>query len=429
MRAWAIVVKELKEIFRDVGGLIMLFVVPIVLLFVFNFTMSGAFQGPGERPFRVPVANLDRGDIGATLVEQLDSSEWIAVESENAEGEPLSEEEAVATVEGGRRNQAVVIPPDFSEKIAAGERVDITVVIDGAVPSQYTGPVIGALQGAIFGATFGEQMRGQFPEMMDRQIDRFEEDQGFTIPPSVRESLISSDFYQRYIADSDLSMEFNADPDDLLAQIVRVQPPSVEREQFPTVYQQTASGYAIMFVFFIIMHIGSSFLLEQQGGTFRRLLAAPVGRYTILVGKLFPNVIVNFLQVAIMFGASMLFFGIDLGNSPLGIFLITLCLSLSACGLGLLIATLFRTHTQLSGMGVLIVLTTSALSGAMVPRFIMGEFVQQVGLVCPQTWALIAYQEIMVRGRGLIDVLPHCGMLLGFAAIFLVVALLRFRFE
>ena len=45
------------------------------------------------------------------------------------------------------------------------------------------------------------------------------------------------------------------------------------------------------------------------------------------------------------------------------------------------------------------------------------------------TWALEAYQEIMVRGGGLMDVLPHCGVLLAFTAAFFAVALWRFRFE
>ncbi len=65
----------------------------------------------------------------------------------------------------------------------------------------------------------------------------------------------------------------------------------------------------------------------------------------------------------------------------------------------------------------------------MVPRFIMGELMQQVGLFVPQTWALEAYQDIMVRGGGLLDVLPECGVLLLFAGIFFSVALWRFRFE
>jgi ABC-2 type transport system permease protein len=430
MKAWAIAVKEFKEIFRDTGGLMLLFVVPFALIVVFNLTMAGAYRGAEERPFRVPVANLDKGDLGAELVKQLDSSKWIAVESTSGEGkEPLTEASAIARVENGSRNVAVVIPADFSEKIKAGKEVELRVVTDPALPSQFAGPVIGALQGALMGVVMPEQMKAEMPGRIEESMARFEKELGIPIPPFVREKLTKEMIYEQFVKGTEGAGGFSLDGSNLLAKIKQEAPPSVKREKYPTVYQQTASGNTVMFVFFVIMLIGSSFLEEKKQGTFRRLLAAPVGRSTILFGKLFPALCVNFLQVGVMFGASILLFGVDLGNSPLGMVVITLCLSLSVCGLGLLVAALFRTQTQLSGMSVLIILISSALSGAMVPRFIMGEAMQQIGLAVPQTWALEAYQQIMVRGGGLMEVLPHCGVLLAFTAAFFALAVWRFRFE
>ena len=91
--------------------------------------------------------------------------------------------------------------------------------------------------------------------------------------------------------------------------------------------------------------------------------------------------------------------------------------------------TLFRSRGRLESFSVVIVLVSTALSGAFVPRFVMGEFVQQVSLVVPQSWALVAYQDVIVRGKGLIDVLPNCGVLLAFAGVFFLIGLFRFRFE
>jgi ABC-2 type transport system permease protein len=428
MRAWAIASKEFKEIFRDIGGLVMLFVVPFALIIVFNYSMGGMYRGPEERPFRVPVADLDAGDLGAKLVGQLDTSKWIAVESTaGKDKQALSEAGAIALVENGSRNVAVIIPADFSEEIKAGKEVELRVITDPALPSQFAGPVVGALQGALMGVVLPEQMKAEMPGKIEAEMARFEKELGFPIPPFVREKLTADQIYKRFVEGS--AGGFSMSEDSLLAKIKQEAPPSVKREKYPSVYQQTASGYTVMFVFFAIMMIGSSFLEEKKQGTFRRLLAAPVGRTTILAGKLFPALCVNFLQVGVMFGTSILLFGIDLGNSPLGMFVITLCLSLCVCGFGLLVAALFRTQTQLSGVSVLIILISSAVSGAMVPRFIMGEAMQQIGLVVPQTWALEAYQQIMVRGGGLVDVLPNCGVLLAFATAFFALAVWRFRFE
>ena len=432
MKIWAIAVKEAKEILRDVGGLIMMFVVPLMLIVVFNYSMGGAFSSGRDNPLRVPVANLDKGELGAQLIARLDASEWIAVERYRAGGgeqTPLTREDATALVEGGRRNQALIIPEDFSEKVAAGEEVELELIVDPGVPSQYTGPVEGALQGALFSVVLPAQMKSEMPKRIEEQMGSFERDLGFPIPPAVREQITPERIYERFIAGGEGGGFFSMDADSLIAKVKKQAPPSVKREKFPSVYQQTASGNTVMFVFFIVMFIGSSFLDEKHNGTFRRLLAAPVGRYAILAGKLLPALLLNCLQVAVMFTVSIVWFGIDLGNSPLGVVLITICLSLCACGLGLLVATLFRTQTQLSGMGVLIVLVSSAISGAMIPRFIMPSFMQQLSLIVPQTWAIEGYIGILARGAGLADVLPNCGVLLLFAAAFYIVAIWRFRFE
>jgi ABC-type multidrug transport system permease subunit len=42
------------------------------------------------------------------------------------------------------------------------------------------------------------------------------------------------------------------------------------------------------------------------------------------------------------------------------------------------------------------------------------------------TWAMMAYQDLLVRGQGLAQVLPEIGMLLLFAVIFFVVGVRRF---
>jgi ABC-2 type transport system permease protein len=50
-----------------------------------------------------------------------------------------------------------------------------------------------------------------------------------------------------------------------------------------------------------------------------------------------------------------------------------------------------------------------------------------LGLATPHAWALAAYQDVLVRGAGLVRVLPGIAALLGFALVFLAVAVWRFR--
>jgi len=49
--------------------------------------------------------------------------------------------------------------------------------------------------------------------------------------------------------------------------------------------------------------------------------------------------------------------------------------------------------------------------------------------VLPTTWAMRALTDLSMRGQGLAGVLPEIGALLGFAAVFFVVGVWRFKYE
>lgn len=90
---------------------------------------------------------------------------------------------------------------------------------------------------------------------------------------------------------------------------------------------------------------------------------------------------------------------------------------------------LARTEAQIGGLTVLLLLTLSALGGCFVPRFVMPVWLRTVGLVTPHAWALDAYQDLLVRGYGLFEVLPKVGALAAFAVAFFAIGVWRFRFE
>lgn len=429
MKALVIFLKEFKVVFRESGGLLYMFMMPVALLVVFNMIFAGAFSSSGDKPFPLPVANLDRGDLAAKVIDRLKSVEWVDVELKNADGKPYSEANAIGLVEDNQRNYALIFPADFSEKIRAGQEVKVPLYVDPALSIQFTGPVEGSVTAAFFSVVLREQMKATLPARIEQGMKDMEKDLGIQIPPFIKEKIKSGELVDRFLKQSGTGDMPGFDEKSLLAKVEKRQPPSVKREEFPTVYQQNLSGYSVLSVFFIITSIGAAFFHEKRDGTFRRILAAPVSRSAFLAGKLLPYVLVNFLQVAVLIALSVIFYHTDLGNSPLALVAITLCMSLSACGVGLLMVTLFTSEQKMESVSVVVVLISTALSGAFVPRFVMGEFVQNLSLAVPQSWALVAYQDVMVRGKGLIDVLPNCGMLLAFASVFFLFGVLRFRFE
>jgi len=197
----------------------------------------------------------------------------------------------------------------------------------------------------------------------------------------------------------------------------------------PDVYQQNVPGYTIYGIFWIVNLLAVSVLREKREGTFRRLRVAPLSRTAMLIGKWMPYYLINIVQIVIMLGVSSLLFNMSLGHSAAGLIIVSLAAAAAATGLGVLVASMARTEAQISGLTLLLLLTLSVLGGCFIPRFIMPEWLQTVGLVTPHAWALDAYQDLLVRGYTFGEVLPKVGVLGAFAAIFFGIGVWRFRFE
>jgi ABC-2 type transport system permease protein len=195
-------------------------------------------------------------------------------------------------------------------------------------------------------------------------------------------------------------------------------------------FQLTVPGNAVLFGFFIALTVGLSFTEERKWGTWRRLLAAPVSRGTILVAKLVPYFLMGLLQFAFLFGLGIVVFGMRVGGSPLALCALTVAVVACAVSLGLVIAALGANEKRTGSIGSVFLLVMGMVGGAMVPRAIMPPTLKAIGLAVPHGWALDGYLEVLVReGATIGDIAPEIGALCGFTALFLGFGIARFRFE
>jgi ABC-2 type transport system permease protein len=94
-----------------------------------------------------------------------------------------------------------------------------------------------------------------------------------------------------------------------------------------------------------------------------------------------------------------------------------------------MIAAIARTEGQITGLSGLVLWTMAAIGGCLYPTYLQGGFLDTIGKVVPQYWAVQASQDLIVRGRGLVDVLPEVAILSGFALLFFAIGLWRFEFD
>jgi ABC-2 type transport system permease protein len=115
----------------------------------------------------------------------------------------------------------------------------------------------------------------------------------------------------------------------------------------------------------------------------------------------------------------------DLG----GLAVIMIASVLAAAALGTMLGTLVKTESQASGLSIMLGMVMALLGGCWYPSELFPPVVQNIVKVFPTTWAMQGMLDLVLRGRDLAAVLPEAGVLLGFAGVFFLIGVLRFRYE
>lgn len=195
-----------------------------------------------------------------------------------------------------------------------------------------------------------------------------------------------------------------------------------------TSVDQSVPSWLIFSMFFILIPISNTFMNERTFGTFDRLKSMNVSPWTILIGKFIPYLLVNQIQVLIMFAVGvflMPLLGLDTLNVRGGfglVFLVALCTSFAAIAFGLLIANIAKTSEEATTLGGVSNIIFAAVGGIMVPKLVMPEVMQNLSEFSPMSWALDSFLDIIVSDGTFADIQWNLLKLLLFAAVCLMVA-------
>ncbi|MGZ4274310.1 MAG: ABC transporter permease, partial [Solirubrobacteraceae bacterium] len=176
-----------------------------------------------------------------------------------------------------------------------------------------------------------------------------------------------------------------------------------------------AAGMAVFFLFFTVQFGISSVLEERRDGTLARMLVAPIGRSTILVGKLLTSLVLGFLSMAVLAVATHFLIAAHWGN-PLGVAMLIAAGVLAATAVMTLVATLARTPDQAQSWQGMVALVLGMLGGTFFPVAQAGGVLAVVSLATPQAWFLRGIEN-MTGGSGPGAVLGPVLAILAFAAV------------
>ena len=205
--------------------------------------------------------------------------------------------------------------------------------------------------------------------------------------------------------------------------------------QLPNPIQQTVPAWALFGMFFIVIPISSSMIRDRNLGIFKRLLSFPVSKTELLMGKILPFILINFLQFSLMFAVGVFILprfthlNLSLNFSLWGVLVVTVVSTLAATGYGLMVSCLSKTQEQAAAFGALSVVILAVLGGVMIPRLVMPEFMQNISQLSPLYWGLEAYYDVILRKATALVLVRKLTVLFVFSMVCASVSLLRFRWN
>jgi linearmycin/streptolysin S transport system permease protein len=407
--------KEIQVISRERVSLMILFLLPLLV---------GGFMGGGNLVVNrsegdaiqldVGMVNLDRNAMALDVVNVFKSIDQLQVSVYPTEAEV---EEQVSK---GNLAAAIIIPADFSQKIDEYAPGSIEVIVDPAEPES-AGIVTGIVKQVVSEfALQGEVLHG---------IRSILSEAGILQTASAEESRAIEAQNKGVIMTRINEMRTNP----VIA--LSIENPTGEKTS-PSIeifFAYLFPGLTVYFIFFIVGMSANALLTERDNGTLRRLLSAPIPKGAILAGKILAYMFLACMQVVVIFSVANFAFHTPLGNSPLGLVIMTLAVAFNATTFGMMIAALSKTAKQADSIGTVLGFVLGSLGGAIAfsatPFYRSGGIVGTLAKLTPQNHGVEGFYQLMAENASFIQILPQIGILMGMGIVFFGIALWRFKFD
>jgi len=409
--------KDFQIIIRDRGLLAVIIAMPLLFGLILSSAYSGGASSANAGNIEIPIAilNQDEGRYSQTVLEILDQIDVLKITS-------LSKSEQVDAINqmllDGKFSAAVIIPRDFSSGIEDYSGAEISLLVD---PQK---------------SDFGEILKNILDAALAPVVVEGEIRYGIR---SVMESGgITEKLTPEMVAASEaqtLGVVMTRLGSMMSTSLIPVRLVTTARDPNSPInfFNLLIPGFTVMFSFFLVGVVGESIFREKDDGTYRRLMAGPIRRGEIVAGKMIAFGLMILLQVGLLFGVAAGFFSMDLGSSPLGLILLTICLSLVVTSMGLMVAALSKSGKQADSISMLLAFLLAGLGGCiqfgLTPLFLQDNFIATLSRFVPQGQALWGYYKLISQNAGIVEILPNMGILLLMAAVFFGIAAWRLKWE
>ncbi len=369
-RILSIIRKEWWHITRDRTSFGLLMLSPALTLVTMAYAFSVDITDVG-----IGVLDQDLSPLSRQYIGQLASTDALRLEVW-----PQALDEVEPMMMQGQAKAIVIIPPGFEQDLVSGETAGVQVVVDGTDPN-----------------TAGHAIRH-----VSGHTEHF-----------VKEQL------EKQLARTSLAANLQ-DPIDLRL-----------RAWFNPSLRYTVSMIpALVGIVLSVPAMAASLALarEREWGTLEGLIATPIGRVELIIGKLIPYMLAGFLSVPLCVAVAVYGFNVPLKGS-LPLFLLLAVVFLFATMSIALFLSVFAGSQQVAILGSMIIFLFSGffMSGLLIPFSLMGPILKLEAFLFPTTQFVIISRGIFVKGADFAALQGFVLALIGVGAIFFALTVLMFK--
>lgn len=371
----ALLWRDLQLFVADRRALCAAFLLPIAMASFFGFILASAMDGSRATRLPLQVVDQDASPTSRRVLDRLAADAALAAS-------PATFEAARAEVRAGRAVLAIVLPPGFEAQAAralvGGEPPPaIALLHDPARPAEVA--IARGLALAHLAAAVGDGARAGVP---------------LTAPYAITEIATSG-------------------------------PPGGAYNP----YAHAFVGIGVQFILMASLDAGVAVLAQRRRGVWQRLRAAPLTRRMLIGARALSGALIALAVLLVAIGFGAVAFGIRVEGSVLGFLGVSVAAALMASAFGVLVAALGRTPEATRTTATFVTLVVVMVGGAWIPPVFFPAWLQDVAALSPAKWAIDGLDAMLWRGLDLGAALTPIAVLLGFAAVFFAVAVLRFRWD
>jgi len=333
---------------------------------VFQLILFG-FIDQTVRHLRTVVVDQDRSSYSRELMDKMRQTQTFKIT-----GVTSNSHEARQEIIAGRARIGVVIPPHFHDDRTRGKPAQILVLIDGS-DSNASAQALGSINGLIAD--------------MNRDIAGI---QSAKQPVAAQPIIL-----------------FN--PDGRTANYI-------------------IPGLVAVLLQIVAMVLAAvAIVRERERGTMEQLLVTPIDPFGLMMGKLFPYLVLGLGEMSLILLAMRFGFGVIIHGSLAFIYAMAVIYLFAMLSLGLFIST--RAHSSLAAQqqAQLFFLPSIFLSGYIFPFDGFPWILRCIGQVLPATHMVAIMRGVVLRSAGFMDLLPHVLALAAFSVVMTWLSVSRFR--